>query len=65
LAWKFEFERTFWVKTFGIIDGGLELMNAAWPTMHQVLVVQQDKMPALEKLHESRGVLPLALYKTQ
>jgi hypothetical protein len=28
-----------WVKTFGTIDGGLELMNAAWTTMHQVFAV--------------------------
>jgi hypothetical protein len=54
-----------WVKTLGTIDGGLELMNAAWPTMHQVLAVQRDKMPALEKLHETRGVLPPALYKAR
>jgi hypothetical protein len=45
-----------------MIDGGLELMNAVWPAMHQVLAVRRDKMPALEKLHETRGVLPHALH---
>jgi hypothetical protein len=29
-----------WVKTFGTIDGGLELMNAAWPAMRQVFAVR-------------------------
>jgi hypothetical protein len=51
-----------WVKTFGTIDGGLELMNAAWPTMHQVFVVRREKMTALEKLHETRGAPPLLPY---
>jgi hypothetical protein len=39
-----------WVKTFGAIDGGLELMKVTWPTRHhQVFATQQDKMPALEQ----------------
>jgi hypothetical protein len=54
-----------WVKIFGTIDGGLELMNAARPAMHQVLAVQQDKMPTLERLHETRGVLPPALHEAR
>ncbi len=51
-----------WVKTFGTIDGGLELMNAAWPTMRQVFAVRREKMPALEKLHEDQGTSPPLLY---
>mgnify|MGYP000066861504 CR=1 FL=1 len=51
-----------WVKTFGTIDGGLELMNAAWPTMRQVFAVRREKMPALGKLHEDQGTSPPLLY---
>jgi hypothetical protein len=51
-----------WVKTFGTIDGGLELMNAAWPTMRQVFAVRRDKMPALERLHEAD---PPVLYEAR
>ena len=54
-----------WVKTFGTIDGGLELMNAAWPAMRQVFVVRREEMPALERLHEDQGTSPPQLYEAR
>ena len=40
-----------WVKTFGTIDGGLELMNAAWPAMCQVFAVRcEDSTKTMELL---------------
>ena len=54
-----------WVKTFGTIDSGLELMNASWPAMQQVFAVCREEMPALERLHKDQGTPPPQLYKAR
>jgi hypothetical protein len=55
-----------WVKTFGTIDGELELMNAAWPAMQQVFFsVRREEMPALERPHEDQGTPPPLLLEAR
>jgi hypothetical protein len=49
-----------WVKTFGIIDGGLEMMRFAWPTLEHKLSVQRsrDILPPLGSSEWNPKVVP-------
>jgi hypothetical protein len=54
-----------WVKTYGTIDGGLELMNAAWPTMRQAFAVRLRPLPDLEKLAKKKDAPAPTLYQAR